>query len=91
MLCLIIRNKRLTELYLGANQINVEGCIAIAESLKYNQVLQKLDLQGINMGSAGALAIADALRVNTALCELILELDKIPAEDVGSECAYFDA
>lgn len=76
------------ELFLGSNQINLEGCVAIAESLKYNNVLQKLDLQGINMGSAGALAIADALRTNTALCELILELDKIPPEDVCILACY---
>ncbi len=34
------------------------------------------------MGNAGVLAMADALRTNSSLMELILELDKIPAEEV---------
>lgn len=64
--------------------------MALAEALKENHTLNKLDLQvglyfellltffkGINMGSAGALAIADALRTNDGLKEIILELDRV--------------
>jgi hypothetical protein len=39
------RNKSLTEIYLGSNQIESTGCVAIADAVKINTGLQKLDLQ----------------------------------------------
>lgn len=72
----------LEELYLGNNKIEVAGCIAIAEALKVNTTLWKLDLQGVRMERAGALALSDALSSNTTIIELVLELDKIPREQV---------
>jgi hypothetical protein len=93
MLCTklnIYRNSSLTELYLGSNNIDALGCCKLAEALKENSTLTKIDLQSIRMGSSGALAIADALRTNSSLIEIIIELDKIPAEDVSYGLAFLE-
>jgi hypothetical protein len=68
-------------LFLGSNKIEVNGCVAIAEALKVNKSLTKLDLQGTVMGNSGALALADALRNNTTLLSLIVELDNISGKN----------
>jgi hypothetical protein len=74
----------LTELYLGVNQIEAAGFIAIAEALKANSSLLKLDLQAAQTSSAGVLAITDSLLHNRSLRELILDADKLGPEDVHS-------
>eukprot|EP00900_Chrysochromulina_parva_P026478 jgi/Chrpa1/8464/Chrysochromulina_OHIO_Genome00015056-RA len=64
----------LTRFYLNGNNIGPEGAIAIAEALKVNAVLTKLDLylDGNNIGDDGAKAIAEALKVNAVVTKLIL-------------------
>jgi hypothetical protein len=52
----------LTILKLGSNSIGVEGAIAIAEALKVNAVLTKLDLENNRMGDAGEKAVRDAVK-----------------------------
>jgi hypothetical protein len=51
----------LTELILWDNNMfGLEGAIAIAEALKVNTVLTKLDLEYNSMGDAGKQAVRDA-------------------------------
>lgn len=78
---LISSNKTLKELYLGSNKIEINGSVALAESLKHNNALKKLDLQGIRLGTAGVLAMSDGIRVNSSLSHLVLELDKLTKEE----------
>ena len=51
-----------TTLYLGDNNIGVEGAKAIAEALKVNAVLTTLVLQSNNLGDAGKTAVQDAVK-----------------------------
>ncbi len=52
----------MTELELGGNEIGDEGAKAIAEALKVNAVLTKLDIRYKNMGDAGKKAVRDAVK-----------------------------
>ena len=52
----------MTTLYLGANSIGDDGAQAIAEALKVNPVLTKLDLEFNNLGDAGKKAVRDAVK-----------------------------
>ena len=53
----------LTELNLGWNSIGREGAKAIAEALKVNPVLTKLNLQyNSTMGDAGKQAVREAVK-----------------------------
>ena len=67
---------------MGVNQIEAAGFIAIAEALKTNTTLVKLDLQAAQLSTAGVLAITDSLLHNRVLRELILDVDKLSEEDV---------
>jgi hypothetical protein len=44
------------------NNIGVEGVITIAEALKVNAVLTKLELEYNSMGDAGKQALQDAVK-----------------------------
>lgn len=57
------KNDTLLNLYLGANSIGDEGAVAMAEALRANTRLQKLDLQGAAVRARGTRALADALTV----------------------------
>ena len=57
-------NKDVQELYLWENKINNPGCIAIAESLKWNTTLLGINLRQNQIGDEGAIAIAHALKMN---------------------------
>ncbi len=52
----------MTILDLNLNNISPEGAIAIAEALKVNAVLTKLNLEYNSMGEAGEKAVRDALK-----------------------------
>jgi hypothetical protein len=56
-------NRVLTELRLNGNEIGDVGAKAIAEALKVNAVLTKLDIRiNLNMGDAGKEAVRDAVK-----------------------------
>ena len=56
-------NRVLTFLSLDNNNIGAEGAKAIAEALKVNAVLTKLDIRiNLNMGDAGKEAVRDAVK-----------------------------
>jgi len=64
----LMENKKLQVLDLGANEISVEGCMAIANFLKQEDcVLEGLQLPNNKAGDLGAKAIAQALAVNKSL------------------------
>ena len=52
---------------LGRNALGAAGATAVAEALKVNRVITKLDLYGNGIGPDGAKALAEALRVNAVL------------------------
>jgi Ran GTPase-activating protein (RanGAP) involved in mRNA processing and transport len=63
-----MENKKLQVLDLGANEISVEGCMAIANFLKQEDcVLEGLQLPNNKAGDLGAKAIAQALSTNKSL------------------------
>ena len=58
--------------------IGVDGAKAIADALKVNPVLTKLDLSNnYSIGPEGAKAIAEALKVNAVLTKLNLEFNNL--------------
>eukprot|EP00826_Nyctotherus_ovalis_P065312 TRINITY_DN9598_c0_g1_i5.p1 TRINITY_DN9598_c0_g1~~TRINITY_DN9598_c0_g1_i5.p1 ORF type:complete len:372 (+),score=97.59 TRINITY_DN9598_c0_g1_i5:104-1219(+) len=64
----LMENKKLQVLDLGANEISVEGCMAIANFLKQEDcVLEGLLLPNNKAGDLGAKATAQALAVNKSL------------------------
>ena len=66
-------NTSVTTVYLyGIKEIGDEGAKALAEALKVNATVEKLDLDGCGIGDDGAAAIAEALRSNTSLEQLWL-------------------
>ena len=63
-----------TVVLLGGNEeIGDEGAKALAEALKVNTTVEKLDLMYCGIGDDGAAALAEALRSNTSLTELVFE------------------
>ena len=52
----------MTELNLYYNSIGDDGAKAIAEALKVNPVLTKLDIRANNMRDAGEKAVRDAVK-----------------------------
>jgi Ran GTPase-activating protein (RanGAP) involved in mRNA processing and transport len=74
-------SKGLKELYMNCNRIDDESVVILAEVLKSNKVLTRLDLGNYSddfgcfentFGSEGAAALADALKTNTTLDTLFL-------------------
>jgi Ran GTPase-activating protein (RanGAP) involved in mRNA processing and transport len=70
----------MTTLYLGGNNIGVEGAKAIAEALKVTAVMTTLTLGGNNIGVEGAIAIAEALKVTAVVTTLALGANNIGDE-----------
>jgi hypothetical protein len=66
--------RELVFVHLGNSTANV---IALADALRGNTTLIKLEIIGNRIGGEGAAALADTLRVNTALTELCLSLHQI--------------
>jgi hypothetical protein len=62
----------LTELILWENKVGDDGAKAIAEALKVNAVVAKLDLGWNKIGDEGAIAIAESLKVNAVVTKLDL-------------------
>ena len=55
------------------NDIGSRGATVLADALKYNNTLTRLNLCLNGIGDAGAESLAEALKTNTALTELDLE------------------
>ena len=70
-----------TSLDLGDSNIGDRGATALADVLRYNTVLESLDLGYNNkIGDLGAASLAAALKLNTALKTLILSENLIGDE-----------
>ena len=70
-----------TSLDLGDSNIGDRGATALANALRYNTVLESLDLGYNNkIGDLGAASLAAALKVNTVLKTLILSENVIGDE-----------
>ena len=54
------------------NYLGDEGATCIAEALKYNQSLKKLNLSWNIIGETGAAAISEALKISQSLQKLYL-------------------
>ena len=61
-------------------KFNNEGAIKIAEAIKVNKILQKLDISYNNISDNGAAAISDALKSNNSLQILDMSCNKITSE-----------
>jgi Leucine-rich repeat (LRR) protein len=80
----LAKNQTLKSLDMGGNLICDSGAVAIASSLRINNILTKLELNGNSVGSVGAVALAEMLTVNTSLVELALGKNRIGNEGVIS-------
>jgi hypothetical protein len=67
---LISRNRSLTQLDLGGNQLGAESGKAMVEALIANTTLTQLSLYGNKLGDAGGCALSVALLTNTTLAQL---------------------
>ena len=67
----------MTELRLGNKKIGNKETKAIAQALKMNTMLQRLDLDGNQISDDGAKALAEALKMNTVLQRLYLNDNQI--------------
>ena len=67
-------------IYLQHNNIGAEGAKYVAEALKVNTSLTKIDLRWNNIGDEGAKYVAEALKVNTSLTKINLFHNNIGAE-----------
>ena len=67
-------NTSVRKVFLGSNEaIGDEGAKALAEALKENATVERLNLSDCGIGADGAAALAEALRSNTSLTQLDLE------------------
>ena len=66
-----------------SNRLNAEGCTRLADSLRKNKALKRLDLRFNNMGPKAATAMAEVLRVkNRTLAMLNVASNDIQPEGV---------
>ena len=63
-----------------SNNIGDEGAIILADILRYNNTVQKINLGHNNIGDEGAIAIAHMLRSNTSIREIDLRGNNIGKE-----------
>uniref|UniRef100_A0A061QM73 C-src tyrosine kinase n=1 Tax=Tetraselmis sp. GSL018 TaxID=582737 RepID=A0A061QM73_9CHLO len=62
------------------NTVGEEGVKALAEALRHNSTLTKLNLRSNKVGADGCIALKEALRHNSALTELCLDSNGISEE-----------
>jgi Ran GTPase-activating protein (RanGAP) involved in mRNA processing and transport len=79
-----------TEIDLSDRKLGREGAEAIAEALKVNKVVEKLNLKRCAIGDEGAIAIAEALKVNNTLKEIILIQNNFNAKGVVALAAALE-
>jgi len=68
---------RVATLVLEGNKIGACGTAALAEALKTNTTVTKVDLSGNEIGDSGVVALVDALKTNTTVTEIKLWKNKI--------------
>ncbi|CAK0896211.1 unnamed protein product [Prorocentrum cordatum] len=73
---------RLESLWLDGNNLGDDDAKGLAEALKANPTLQRIDLSDNHIGAEGAKALAEALKANPALQRIDLRRNSIPFEDV---------
>jgi len=66
------------ELFLGGNTIGNDGAIVIADALRTNSPLRKLDLYDNDISDDGIIALRDGLYCNCNLIELLLSNFECP-------------
>ncbi|KAL0237829.1 hypothetical protein GEMRC1_012303 [Eukaryota sp. GEM-RC1] len=54
------------------NSIGTEGAIALAEALKVNSAVTRIDLMFNSIGAEGAIALAEALKVTSTVIGIVL-------------------
>ncbi|KAL0238607.1 hypothetical protein GEMRC1_013080 [Eukaryota sp. GEM-RC1] len=62
------------------NSIGNEGAIALAEALKVNSTVTRINLEFNSIGNEGAIALAEALKVNSTVTRINLEYNSIGKE-----------
>ena len=75
-----IANGTIKTLYLGFNNIGVEGAKHLADALKVNKTLEKIDLRWNNISDEGLKHLADALKDNDTLQVIDLHRNNIGDE-----------
>jgi Ran GTPase-activating protein (RanGAP) involved in mRNA processing and transport len=73
-------DSKLEEVFLGANQVTAEGAISISSCLEDNKTVNKIYLEGNNIGIVGADAFSTALEEldgNTGLRNLFVDNNNI--------------
>ena len=80
-------DSNLRELYLGANQIGIEGAKSLAEGLRNNTTLEKLYLEGNSIGDEGAIAFRDVLLDQRSRQCKVLEHMYVDNNGLGKEAA----
>jgi hypothetical protein len=73
----MIKDNKISEIYLGELEIDVHWAGKITEALKVNSSLQSIDLEENKIGAEGAGKIADALKVNSSLQSINLGYSNI--------------
>lgn len=77
----------LKELYLGSNNIGVDGAMALAKGLEQNSSLEKLYLDGNAIGNEGALAFTNALLSQTRTQTKVLKHLYVDNNGIGKDAA----
>mmetsp|Transcript_6462 Transcript_6462/g.12171 ORF Transcript_6462/g.12171 Transcript_6462/m.12171 type:complete len:359 (-) Transcript_6462:2856-3932(-) len=80
-------NTCLKELYLGSNNIGVDGAMALAKGLEQNSSLEKLYLDGNAIGNEGALAFTKILLSQTTTQTKVLEHLYVDNNGIGKDAA----
>ena len=81
----ILRNARISILFLDRDPIGDKGLKIIFEALKHNTTLKKFSVFRCGMGDAGVASLADALRTNKTLKKLFIHQNDAITED-GMTC-----
>ncbi|CAK9020481.1 unnamed protein product [Durusdinium trenchii] len=72
-----LQTKKESELNLGVMQIGDALAQALAEALKVNNTVERINLEQNNIGPAGAEALAEALKVNNSVRKIYLRSNNI--------------
>ena len=78
-------NPSLRELRFGENGIGGERVETLADILKHNSGLVRLDLDRNDIGKAGILALANSLKYNQSLKTLNIDIDNFDVQRVFIE------
>lgn len=79
---LIVNDETLSVIYLGSNSVTAEDVVILADGLRQNVTVTKLNLMDNNIGDEGTSALADCLHENVTLTDISLRLNNI--SDAGA-------